>query len=135
EIHLAMARHLKSSRPTELAAIASHLAGGGHREEASQYYYDASEHGCQADPEGSIEYYRKGYEQATDPRLKLKLLRGWDEALYTSGKCEEQEKIYQLSLPLLDSLPLIDRAGTHYRRSRALNKLYKFDEAIVELQE
>jgi len=135
EIHLAMARYLKERRPGELATIASHLASGGHREEASQYYYRVSEKGCQADPEGSIEYYRKGYEQASDPRLKLRLLRGWDEALYTSGKCDEQEKIYQLSLPLLESLPPIDRAGTHYRRARALNKLFRFDEAILELQE
>ncbi len=134
EIHLAMVRYLKSNRPTELATIASHLASGGHKDEASQYYYNASERGSQADPEGSIEYYRKGYEQASEPRLKLRLLRGWDEALYMSGRYQEQERIYQLSLPLLEMLPLIDHAGTHYRRSRALNKLFKFDEAIPELQ-
>ncbi|HEX5036778.1 MAG TPA: adenylate/guanylate cyclase domain-containing protein [bacterium] len=143
--HRRWAKHLEKHRAQEPSLIAYHYERGTQPSLAAPFYHAAAEQtpnvGDQdgqvaafIDQETAIGFYRKAYELAEDPSERFRHLRAWDNVLYLAGQFKAEDETFDFSEPLLDRLPLIDRAGFHYRKGRSLVRRAAFDDAETSLE-
>src|SRR5262249_1524800 len=127
-MHKARALDLMHRKPQDLAIIASHFEHGQDRESAKTYYHKAAEAVVIGDTESAVRFFRKAYNLADQPSEKIKILRGWSESIHYGGRYAEHKEVHELSLSMLDKLPLVDRVGVHLRSSRFLRRELRYSE-------